>query len=754
MARTLSRISICLRSHVFISAVILAGHTSSSVFGNEGRANFTALTGVLRCQLSSGEWCGLYRDQVEVATKPAPRGDVDCPKDCSGVGVCDYDTGTCYCPAGYGGEDCSAPRTRPCWRMGPDHRDLGWLEHKDWSHSRCAGYCDTDIAMCYCPPETKYGHVPAPEGSPLGTPPVKQGRPLYMCHPKTDQYNQTTGWGQVPYEDMFGKHGWCNAEASAFTCPCRLDGIVGQYCNIKVEMNCANQCTGHGECKLGFCKCHPGWYGIDCSRKRKGLPLEPGDGELKSPWLKTVIKQVLAAADPPVHLTRKRPFIYVYDTWPEFNTDVQQYKIERDHCSYRNWVHGNRSEWIGYNAYAVESVLIDLFSTSEHRTFDPEEADYFFVPTMAGCLYDVYGWNKIPMWPPQYHGTRPFGSANLLLETQKWLSQKYPWFNRSKGQDHIWVMPHDEGACGAPKQIWLGIILSHWGRLDFPHSSNTQYGADNYSLDFHHPTFPGGWLAHSVKTHPCFDPNKDLVIPCFKDPRHFQQSGYMGMKSTSTRDIFLFFRGDVGRTRDDPKCMYSRCIRQTIDRLVKKEGWKEKYNVWYGDRQDTPGEYGELLSRSKFCLALPGDGWSARFEDGILHGCIPVIIMDNVQVPFESILNVEAFTVRILQKDIPHMMEILGGIPEERVEEMQRNVHKVWHRFRYMGLKMIETEVDTILKRNAINAGGTLPKNEGVEKADSAVDDAFSTIIQWLYWRIPFTRGKHRPNETLFLPAT
>ena len=25
-----------------------------------------------------------------------------------------------------------------------------------------------------------------------------------------------------------------------------------------------------------------------------------------------------------------------------------------------------------------------------------------------------------------------------------------------------------------------------------------------------------------------------------------------------------------------------------------------------------------------------GDGWSARVEDSVLHGCIPLIIMDNV----------------------------------------------------------------------------------------------------------------------------
>ena len=38
------------------------------------------------------------------------------------------------------------------------------------------------------------------------------------------------------------------------------------------------------------------------------------------------------------------------------------------------------------------------------RTFDPEEADYFYVPTYAGCLFDVYGWNTIPMWPTDMQG--------------------------------------------------------------------------------------------------------------------------------------------------------------------------------------------------------------------------------------------------------------------------------------------------------------------------------------------------------------
>ena len=45
-------------------------------------------------------------------------------------------------------------------------------------------------------------------------------------------------------------------------------------------------------------------------------------------------------------------------------------------------------------------------------------------------------------------------------------------------------------------------------------------------------------------------------------------------------------------------------------------------------RQDViEGDYSELLASSIFCLVLPGDGWSARMDDAMLHGCIPVIIM-------------------------------------------------------------------------------------------------------------------------------
>ena len=48
---------------------------------------------------------------------------------------------------------------------------------------------------------------------------------------------------------------------------------------------------------------------------------------------------------------------------------------------------------------------------SEHRTFDPEEADFFYVPTYVTCLmHPVQGWVDFP-W---YYG--PLRECALSLE--------------------------------------------------------------------------------------------------------------------------------------------------------------------------------------------------------------------------------------------------------------------------------------------------------------------------------------------------
>ncbi len=64
----------------------------------------------------------------------------------------------------------------------------------------------------------------------------------------------------------------------------------------------------------------------------------------------------------------------------------------------------------------------------------------------------------------------------MQREALRWLNATFPWFARRGGRDHIWLNPHDEGACYVWKDLWPGVMLTHWGRTDFPHASNTAYG--------------------------------------------------------------------------------------------------------------------------------------------------------------------------------------------------------------------------------------------------------------------------------------
>jgi hypothetical protein len=171
-------------------------------------------------------------------------------------------------------------------------------------------------------------------------------------------------------------------------------------------------------------------------------------------------------------------------------------------------------------------------------------------------------------------------------------------------------------------------------------------------------------------------------------PLKYYFSPLHGAPEQQNRSILGFFKGDL--RLEDTRMIYSRGIRQNLTSLRTENKWWSKYRIWIGQRMPTDDkevknlDYGEALSSSIFCFVLPGDGWSGRFEDSIMHGCIPVIIQDEVDVSFESLFDVNEFSLRIAEKDIDQIPEILQSISLERIKEMQKGVKKVMRRYSYV----------------------------------------------------------------------
>ena len=710
-----------------------------------------------RCMLARKEWrqqCVEYDHQTLIATSPAPTGTIPCPNNCSDVGSCNHNTGLCDCPVGLKGLDCSMADIRPCSNRPRSYpgsepashvdingRDLNWGT-KGWMIGRCPGICDQHSnGACYCD-----NHIPAPPGSPPWVPALKRGRPIGdHCKPKSQGEGLGVEWrGGVDFNDLYGPDGWCSQSTRPrLDCRCSVDGWGGPFCNISHESVCINQCSMRGECFGGFCRCFKGYYGFDCAQIKGGIDAASieleADLKMKDrPWIKSVVdlSPEVQHSNSPTKAQprpRKRPLIFVYDL-PQYTSKLLQNRVTKQDCFYRRFDENNNIE-LATGVYLLESYLHELLLQSPHRTFDPDKADFFYVPVYISCLmYPIWGFSDTFWYSGGPHFNRPLQASFMLLEAKRHIEQTYPYWNLSKGKDHIWLANHDEGACWFPSEIYnSSIILTHWGRMELNHSSGTQYGLDNYS----HYIEDSIWLKGRdwrdiYRGHTCYTPGKDLVIPSFKWPSHYAKSPLMGVPEV-TRDIRLFFKGDIGRYREG--LTYSRGIRQRLANLSKGQGWKDKHAIWIGDavepfsqsRELASLSYSEILSRSVFCLVLPGDGWSSRAEDALAHGCIPAVIMDGVHAVYESIFSWEKFSIRIKENEIDQVPEILSSISNEKIREMQKAVRRIGGRFVWSKGKAVKAAFDQVLVENRKAANSTLNAQPRPRQ------DAFATLMRWLY---------------------
>lgn len=133
-----------------------------------------------------------------------------CPKDCSGAGRCDGQTGLCHCKRGRFGLDCAVSCESGCSK-----------------HGKCRPTGDGLGAVCEC----------------------RRGWRGTNCSIKTCL--------ECGFDEGRGR---CNEQS--MTCDC-MSGWTGAHCQRRA---CPHACSGHGKCgKDGRCTCDADWSGTDCA---------------------------------------------------------------------------------------------------------------------------------------------------------------------------------------------------------------------------------------------------------------------------------------------------------------------------------------------------------------------------------------------------------------------------------------------------------------------------------------------------------
>lgn len=101
-----------------------------------------------------------------------------------------------------------------------------------------------------------------------------------------------------------------------------------------------------------------------------------------------------------------------------------------------------------------------------------------------------------------------------------------------------------------------------------------------------------------------------------------------------------------------------------------------------GIRQATRG-----MQSSKFCLNIAGDTPSSnRLFDAIASHCVPVIISDEIELPYEDVLDYSEFCVFVRTSDAlkeSFLINFMRSIGKQEWTRMWTKLKEVEHMFEY-----------------------------------------------------------------------
>eukprot|EP00898_Chlorokybus_atmophyticus_P000450 jgi/Chlat1/1405/Chrsp12S02053 len=242
------------------------------------------------------------------------------------------------------------------------------------------------------------------------------------------------------------------------------------------------------------------------------------------------------------------------------------------------------------------------------------QAEFFFVPIYGECYL---------FRETQKNGKTAFDNTNVWYKrAMDVVINDSPHWNATGGRDHLFVFA---GARGAhifkdwKNYIKRSIFLTPEGDRTLGEQFNT-------------------W--------------KDVVIPGLEIDRKFATGELRN--SRVPRDIFASFRGTI---HNKGGSTYSRGIR-----ILMEQAYKNMTDVVFSEPSSKCNRdcYRDQMRRSTFCLCPRGwSPWTLRTYQAMMVsvrlwgselakvGCIPVIIADEIEFPYESSLDWSQLTVKI-----------------------------------------------------------------------------------------------------------
>ncbi|TKW10475.1 hypothetical protein SEVIR_6G167000v4 [Setaria viridis] len=287
-------------------------------------------------------------------------------------------------------------------------------------------------------------------------------------------------------------------------------------------------------------------------------------------------------------------------------------------------------------------LLLDILSSSTPppgrpcvavRVANASLADVFFVPFFASLSYNRH--SKLR------RGEKVSRNRALQAELVKYLSRKEEW-RRWGGRDHLIVPHHPNSMMEARKRLSAAMfVLSDFGR----------YSPDVANL------------------------KKDVIAPYKHVVRSLADDE---SPAFDQRPVLAYFQGAIHRKAGGK-------VRQKLYQLLKDE--RDVHFTYGSVRRDGIRRATAGMSTSKFCLNIAGDTPSSnRLFDAIASHCVPVIVSDDIELPFEDVLDYSEFCVFVRAADAARkgfLLRLLRGISREEWTRMWGRLKEVAQHFEY-----------------------------------------------------------------------
>ncbi|KAK8485552.1 hypothetical protein V6N13_090472 [Hibiscus sabdariffa] len=268
------------------------------------------------------------------------------------------------------------------------------------------------------------------------------------------------------------------------------------------------------------------------------------------------------------------------------------------------------------------------------RVSDPETAEAFFVPFFSSLSFNTHGHN---MTDPETEVDR-----RLQVELLEFL-RKSEYYQRSGGRDHVIPMTHPNAFRFLRQELNASLLVV----VDFG-----RYPRNMSSL------------------------SKDVVAPYVHVVDSFTDDD--PLDPYESRNTLLFFRGNTIRKDQGRIRIKLAKILSGIDDVHYEKGGATPKNIIVST---------EGMRSSKFCLHPAGDTPSScRLFDAIVSHCVPVIVSDKIELPYEDEIDYTEFSIFFSMNEVlepGYLVNELRRFPKDRWLEMWKRLKSVSHHFEF-----------------------------------------------------------------------